>query len=268
MFDRVILSTDENFKDFLPVCCKAWKFYFPNTQISVAFVTEREESDSLVKEMRTFCEVVLFKPVDNISTANQAKFARHYLATTYGSDVCMIEDIDTIPLQSEFYTDRTSKRPANYLLAVGAEVLRNTPDSGKFPISTMTAESDVFKQFINPKGESFQERVESFVGTKVYDHKEDISNPWTSFSDESLMRALINDSEVMVHHVDRAVDIRNFWIDRSWWSIDPHKLKNNLYVACNFKRPFIKHYNEFIDIIKHINNGSEPNIEQFTLKGE
>ena len=268
MFDRVVLSTDESFKDFLPICCTAWKFYFPQVKISVAFVSDRDEDNLLVQEMRTYCEVKLFKPVAGISTANQAKFARHFLASLYGSEICMVEDIDTIPLQSEFYIDRTSKRPLDHLLAVGADVFHGTPNAGKFPISTMTAESSIFKEFINPENETFQDRVRTLVGTKIYDHKEDISNPWTSFSDESLMRALINDSEVMVHHVDRAVDIRNFWIDRSWWSIDPHKLKNNLYVACNFKRPFIKHYNEFIDIIKHINNGSEPDIEQFTLKGE
>ena len=268
MFDRVVLSTDESFKDFLPVCCRAWRFYFPNIKISVAFVTNRSENNPLVQEMRTYCEVELFKPVDKISTANQAKFARHFLATMYGSEVCMIEDIDTIPLQSEFYIDRTSKRPSNHLLAVGADVFHGTPNAGKFPISTMTAESSVFKEFINPENESFQDRVRTLIGTKVYDHKEDISNAWVSFSDESLMRVLINDSEVMVYHVDRAVDIRNFWIDRSWWSIDLIKLKNNLYVACNFKRPFTQHYDEFTEIIKHINNGIEPNIEQFTLKGE
>ncbi len=268
MFDRVILSTDETFKDFLPICCKAWDLYFPGVKVSLAFITDRDEEDPVVNHMRTFCEVHLFKPVEGIHTANQAKFARHFLATKYEDEVCTIEDIDTIPLQREYYFDRTSQRPKNHLLAVGAEVFVGTSEVGKFPISTMTAESKVFQRFINPDNLSFQERIESLVGTKVYDNKEDISNPWTKFSDESLMRVLINESDINVHHVDRSIDIKNYWIDRSWWSVDLNKLKSNLYVACNFKRPFKDNYKQFLDIIRHINNGVEPNIDNFIIKGD
>ena len=56
-----------------------------------------------------------------------------------------------------------------------------------------------------------------------------------------------------IQHVERAVDIRTDWIDRSWWGIDEEKLKNGQYVTCNFLRPFEKYEEHFKPIIEYIN---------------
>ena len=57
MFDRIIVSCDDShFKDFWVVVAKSWSKYFPDKKISLAFVTDREENDDLVKRMRNYGE--------------------------------------------------------------------------------------------------------------------------------------------------------------------------------------------------------------------
>ena len=256
-FERIVLSTDENenFIYFLPLVAAAWKKFFPKVEVDVAFVTSRFNADPLVLEMRKYANVKIFHKLEGYPSGNLAKVARFYLATTKTDSVCMIEDMDTIPLQTKFFADRTSQREEGKLLAVGAEVLKGTDHEGKFPISTMTAEASTFMNMLNPKKLSFPELVASWRNLRIFDHKEDITNPASSFSDESLMRALISrwdkDSS-RVTHVDRAIDIHNEWIDRSWWSIDEFRLSEGGYVTCNMLRPLVNYYNEIEPLIDSI----------------
>ena len=264
MFDRVIVSCDDShFKDFWPTVSKAWNKYFPGKKITLAFVTERTYEDELVIKMKAYGDVFLFPIVDGIPTANLAKMSRHILATNFGNEVCMIEDIDTIPLQSEFVNNVLSKRGINELLVVGSEVYNNCgTDKGKFPISNMTGESYVFKEIINPDNLADRDLFLSWCNSYVYDHKESISNQpdlsgQRGFSDESLMRVLIkkhkskSDSYV-IREVERSANIHSDWIDRSWWSIDLNRLKSDSYVCCNFLRPFSDNYYMCEPIVKYI----------------
>ncbi len=268
MFDKVIVSTNEDprFIEFLPIVSSAWKKFFPECDLHVAYVTKRTENDELVKRMNLYAKVHLYEPIDGIPTPNHAKVARHILASQLGSAVCMLEDIDTIPLQRGYYEERTSHRKKNTILAVGAEVLRGTPHEGKFPMSTITAEGNIFAKLLNPQNLSVKDLLLSWKGLKVFDHKESISNSPNIFSDESLIRALIYRSkDIDITHVDRAVNIQLDWIDRSWWNIDEERLFNKEYIACNFLRPFHMHYENIIPIIKYI-YGEVLEKEQVILK--
>ena len=98
MFDRVVLSTDENpnYIEFWPLVCSAWKKFFPEISVSLAFVSDRTESDDLLLRMKKFGDgIEIFKTVDGIPTANHAKVARLILASEFENEVCLIHDIDT-----------------------------------------------------------------------------------------------------------------------------------------------------------------------------
>jgi hypothetical protein len=254
MLDRIIVSCDDSeFSQYVPIVSKAWKKYFPECALSIAFLTERDQDDPFVEKMRSWGDVHLFRPVPNIPLPNQAKVSRHILASQFGKEICMLEDIDTIPLQRKYYEDRISAREPNHVLAVGAEVFFNTPHEGKFPMSTISAEGDTFKKFINPENLTYSELITSWVGKSIFDHKEDISNSPYIFSDESLIRALLSEwKESMITHAPRNVDIGNEWVDRSWWSIDKEKLEKEQYTTCNFLRPFLQYYNNILPIIEYI----------------
>jgi len=248
MFDRIIVSADDkSFDQFWPIVAKAWNKFFPEVKVTLAFVTNKSENDEYVKKLREFGEVVLFKLVEGVPTGNQAKMARHYLAGTFGKEICMIEDIDTIPLQAKFVVDIIRQRQKNKLLTVGMEVYDNSPSQGKFPISNISAESFIFKEIINPNNLTFQEMVKEWMDIRVFDHKEAINNSPDTFSDESLLRVLIkkwNPEENKINKVKRGVNIYSDWIDRSWWNIDIDKLQREEYVTCNFLRPLDKYFDQ------------------------
>ncbi len=246
MFDRVVVSTDEYFKNFVPIVCQSWRKYFPEAKIDVAFVTERNYQDPVVDKIaRLVDSVKIFSPISNVPTKNAAKMSRFIYASEMGSQVCMIEDVDTIPLQRDFFKDRTSLRQPTKMLAVGQEVYAGGEHSDSFPISTMTAEGFVYKNFFNSRNLSWEQL---FAFWKQFDPtimSED-------FSDEKLIAKLRGKFHLPVQNVERDVEIREQWIDRSWWHVDAEKLWREEYVCCNFKRPFEAHLEEVKDIVPFI----------------
>lgn len=271
MFDRIIISTDDShFKQYWPIVSTAWKKFFPNVKISLAFVTEREDGDPLVQKMREYGEVVLYKVISGIPTANQAKMARHILAGEYGDEICMIEDIDTVPLQSKFVNRVISQREKNKLLVVGYEVYKGSPHEGKFPISNISAESFIFREIINPSNLSIEELYRSWTNISVYDHKEAVNNDPSIFSDESLLRLLINKwnpNRDKISEANRGADVRTDWVDRSWWHIDYNKLNRGEYFICNFLRPFSDNYHNIEPIVHYIYGTTNIKMEDVVLNG-
>jgi hypothetical protein len=186
----------------------------------------------------------------------------------------MIEDIDTIPLQVDFVNRILSQREAGKILFVGKEVYKgNGTDEGKFPISNMTSESFNFKKLINPNDLSPEDLFKSWCNIRVFDHKESINNEpdlsgMRGFSDESLLRVLISKNDPnteLACCVNRDVDIRQYWIDRSWWNINQDRLRRDEYVCCNFLRPFSDNYWQIEPIVKYIFNNDNIKKEDVLL---
>lgn len=249
--NRVLLSTDENetYLNFFPIVAKAWKKFF-DVPVSLGFVTNRTHDDPLIVKMREYGKIHLLQPVQGTPIGNQAKMARFYIAKYYPNDVCMVNDIDTAPLSESYFHRVLSVRKPNTVLAVGAEVYRNTPDFGKFPMGEITAEGELFTRIVNPLDLCFKDYILSFHNIRVYDHKEAINN--TEFSDESLMRVLLSRANTPITHTPRNVDISNLWIDRSWWKLDKNRLNDGKYVLTNFLRPLNSNFDAIKPVIDYI----------------
>lgn len=247
MFDNIIVSSDEYFKGFFPIVEQAWRKFFPEIKVCAAFVTAREEDDELViKLKKSYDRVKLFKPIEGIPTKNVAKMSRFLMASSLGDQVSSIEDVDTIPLQRNYFEQKISLRKNNKVLAVGQEVY-GADAYPRFPVSTITSEGVNFKKIFNPENLNYFDLFSFWKGIHPKITKSD-------FSDEELISSLITRLEIdNVQYVTRGVDIKKDWIDRSWWDIDVEKLNNGKYVTCNFHRPFENHVDSFGPIIDYIN---------------
>lgn len=255
LFDRVVVSSDDSptFLNFWPCVSQAWQKFF-DTKPTLALVTNRDPADPLFATLQRYGDVVAVPYVEGIPVPNQAKLARFLVASTMEDQVCMIEDIDTVPLQRKFFEERLKLREPDRILAVGHEVLANTVDAGKFPISNITTEGRNFKKLFNPNNLAHEELMRSYVGMRVVDHKENVANPADRFSDESMIRGLIHKHNLhqMIQKVERGVDIHKDWIDRSWWGIDKEKLNAGQYVLCNFLRPCKENAQQFIPVYEYL----------------
>jgi len=198
----IINSTNEieEYIEFVPSCYQMWKKYLDCIYV-LAFITDRDKSDPLVKRVSEFCdELYLFKPIDGIHTGIQAKTIRMWLATQFGEDVCTLTDIDQYLFDYKWLMECI--KPAfedHKFVAIGHDVYYGTKDEGKFPMYYTSGSSSLFKRIIN------HEEIDNFVNwfnrfreiKDPIDNKETIGPVFSDFSDESLLRYLI------VNHPDQ-----------------------------------------------------------------
>lgn len=245
--DKIIMSSDENplYIDFWPIISTVYKKMF-NIPVHLAFVTEKEENDPYVLELKKYGLVTVVKPVPGFAIANQSKMARHILASEQGNLVCYIDDIDLFPLNKQFIIDKVKDRPKNHMLCVGAEFFAYG-NNGVFSISQMTAEGNIFKSLFNPSSLSREQLFKSWVGMHTFNdsrRKEDFSNNTPSwdgdcFSDEYLIRALIKKEKIPTFHKPRDYDWETQSVDRAFWQrFDQKRLDNHGYVFAHCLRPY------------------------------
>lgn len=253
--DRIIMGTNEDptYFDFWKIQVLAHRTFFPYTKLTLAILSDKQ------RDMNKFhyiseagVDVRLYAPSKLAPHGNQAKLLRYYCAAQFPDELCVVSDIDTVPMQSAYVEKIVNVVEHNKLLAVGREVLLNGPDSGKFPAHHTSGYGNVFAALYQCQHKTFAECVEQFIGMRVFDQKENVMNMPFNFSDESLNRALIHLNKVEVKDMIRAIDIKRDWIDRSWWGIDEARLNAGGYIEANLLRPFADNYSSILPIIKYI----------------
>lgn len=252
-FQRVILSSDANpkFIEFWPLVSHAWQTLF-GVEVWLALVVSRHTP--LISSERVVC----YDPVDGIPVSNQAKMARYHLAASWGDDsVVMTNDMDLLPLQTQYITALLEQRKPGELFTLGAELYTGV-EAGKFTAGYLTAESSVWRRLMNPFNRSWETFVRQFVGHKAIDHKEDIArtvhheDPET-FSDESLLRALLKFNPVPVCYAPRGYSPYTARaLCRSDWQFDPQKLANGTYVEAHLPRPLSLNIERIRPLVDHI----------------
>lgn len=260
MIDQIILSCNEDkmYSEFWEPVAQAYKKIFPEVKIHLAFLTNRPEDDELVTHFRKFGEVTLFRPVPHVQEFAQAKLIRFILASQQGPDVCYIDDIDLFPLKKSFITDKTDKRPKDHLLCVGGEVYDH---NGCYPVSQMTAEGYIWKQFINPTELDYPDLIEEYLNTPVlFDRREDLRIPLdfnadSYFSDERFLRKLLNKRPVPKFELPRGYDyFMDATLDRyDWKQFSQEKLDNHGYENAHGRRPYSKYKEDYVPLIRYIN---------------
>lgn len=260
MINQIILSANEDktYIEFWEPVAQAYKKIFPDVKLHLAFLTNRSELDNLVQHFRTFGDVTLFRPVPNVQEFAQAKLIRFILAAQQGEDVCYIDDIDLFPLKKSFITDKTDKRPKDHLLCVGGEVYQN---NGCYPVSQMTAEGHVWKQFINPLGLDYETLIANYLSLPVlFDRREDLEIPLdftkdSYFSDERFLRKLLHLNPVPKCEIERGYqDFMTATLDRyDWKQFNQDKLDSHGYENAHGRRPYSKWKDDYVPLIEYIN---------------
>jgi len=247
----VCLSVNDNYDYYknMPLVYKAWKSFFPNCKVAVGFIDSKNKKKHpvLKQDVIEFLEensdkILVLDEIGGIPSENQGKFLRYYLASMQDFDEpCLIHDIDSLPLQSDYWTDYIFKHYRNdKLLAVGHDVYKGTEHEGKFPASNMMASAQVFKKLINPNSLSYHSVIFGLTGIRMFDDKERLDQIKQHFSDESLIRYLIikNLKLENVNFIDRRIEIKSQWLDKTFWDYNQVKLHKKEFIECNLPRSF------------------------------
>lgn len=249
-FDAVVISSDTNpkFLDFWPYVYRAWTRLYPDVQFKLVVVSD----DPKKAPYPALC----LKPVPDIPVPNQAKLARYWVAANQRFDlVCSLNDIDLIPISKTYIDDFLANRPRGFLVRMGAEFYTG-PELGKATSGYLTAESGVWRTLVNPHGLDWEPWICQFVGFKVFDDKEDISNPAyyenpDCFSDESWLRAML-----ARHPIPRQDRVRGYHcyteraLCRSNWKFDGELIRDGTIVEAHLPRPFSEHRDKLDPLFK------------------
>ena len=97
--DRVILACDNNanYTQFWPLAAQLWR-EIVGVRPTLAFIAPH---DVAIDE--TLGDVIRFEPIEGVPTSLYAQCIRLLLPCLFPNDVCIISDIDTLPLQKEFF---------------------------------------------------------------------------------------------------------------------------------------------------------------------
>ena len=279
-FDRVVVSANESwlYLDFWLFVAYTYRTMFPDVRVTLAFLTDRLESDPFVEQLRTHGEVVLLRPLRDIPQAAQAKMARYFVAASSmdPGEVCLIDDIDWIPIDREWLVSKVSQRVAGTMLLVGQEVFGGG-DAAQAPASMMTAEASLFRALFNPDGLAFEPWLRSLggregrhrdiysrvyhEGTRCTTDAEALGAGAHLFSDEALIIRLREERPIPVTSVVRGYDVAKDTVDRSYWNLfDPAKLARGEYLGAHTGRPYLEHKDgndQILDYIRRRYGGAD-----------
>jgi len=238
--DRIITATDEDptYFDFLPSIGTMWKNY--GYRLTCGLVTSRTADDPMVMKARKYADIVLLKPIPGINPGNQAKVSRLYLTTLCADETVMIADIDYYVFQPQFFEKSAQEVTENQLVITGRNGYDDTPDEGKFPMCGVMGKGNVFSQIVNPKKLDYQSLLKSWIGLDGIDGKEDLSKRLYTFSDESLLRFLLQSQPQRAIYLDRE-DMKNQQASKrvdmraGMWA--PGLLFEGYYIDCQPFRP-------------------------------
>lgn len=220
--DRVILATDANrdYIEFWPVVAKAWKEVVGLTP-TLALIADKD-----VQIDQSLGQVIRFEPIEGIPTSLQAQTIRLLLPALFEDDVCIISDIDMIPLQKDYFFDSIYHCAQDTFVVYRDKAYH--PNEHKFPMCYMAARGKTFQDIF---GISNRDDIER----RILDwHNLDLG--WNT--DELLLyQYLMNwqhkDTRLIKlgHNVERR-------IDRSCWIYDPEFLAKKAYIDAHCPRPY------------------------------
>ena len=253
--NRIFISTDDNplYIQFLPMFSLAWQRLL-GIKPTVAYVGNLDDKTHWMKE---YCDDIIYYPKHNALPNGRCQTfaARMLMRYLYPDDICMISDIDMLPLNGRYFDELLANYSVEKFVSSGYNAYKfgdgdpkstiKDPNLRKFPSCYTIATGKVWKEIINPNGLSDSDIVKSWFDIKYFDHKESVNDP--NFDDESLMRALIqkwNPSRDRVIGIDRNIVRTGFMgdrLDRSNWRFNMDMLKGGKYIDAHCPRPMAKY---------------------------
>lgn len=223
--NRVILATDANpdYIEFWPVVAKAWKEII-GIQPTLALIANDD-----VQVDESLGDVIRFQPIEGIPTSFQAQVIRLFLPALYPDDMCILSDIDMIPLNKSYYHDSVAHCSEDSFVIYRDKAYRE--DDLAYPMCYLAARGATF-------GEIFDIQT-----------SEDIANQIKAFhayglgwcTDELLLhKYLHNWSDFEKRCIKLGHYVQNR-LDRVDWKIRRDLLLSGYYIDAHCPRPYSAH---------------------------
>lgn len=246
--DFAIHSSDSNklYLDFWPVIAEVWKKKFSITPILVYIDTDNKNIDE------SFGIVIKLKPIEGIPIHLQTQIVRFWIPILYPEKICIISDIDMIPLSKNYFQTSLKNLPDTAYVHLNPCI----ESYGRLPACYHVAKGKTFKEVleIDAEWETFIRKILSEdLNKKKFGHKKEF---W--FADElySSGKVLGFGDKHRLCLIERSGGQNGFRIDRATWKFSKFLLRYDYYIDSHSVRPYID-FKEEIDLIKKLTINSK-----------
>lgn len=234
---RVILSSDKNstYLDFWPLVAKAWQQNM-GVRPTLALIDGKN-----IDVDRSLGDVIDVPPLDNVPSWLHALYIRMFLPVLFEKDVCIISDIDMLPLSREMLCDSIKEVPADCV------VIYWNPYVGQAIFSScyFAASGKTFREIF---GITTLAEINACVCKAVA-----VNDKWGG--DEEKLYYVLTEWE---NRTGRLVRLNlpfgfEYRISRVEWNYDVEKLKNGFYYDAHMLRPLQVYNKEIAELAHHLN---------------
>lgn len=232
--DYVVVSTDNNklYSDFWEPVKKLWI-----NLIGIKPILVKISNNDNIEENNDFI-IHNIKEVKGINTGFQSQVARLYITKYYKNKVCLISDIDMLPLSKSYFVDHIEHIDNNNLIIFSSDAY---PNIIRYPMCYNAAKGQVFDQIMK-----FEETFEEFV-VKL----DKMGLGWDT--DELFFAKMVSSfyNQSIITKLNRGWDlgVAKNRIDRSKWTYDKNKLQSKSYIDSHSLRPYSLYKTEIDNLI-------------------
>lgn len=143
--DRVILAVDDNpmYTQFWPDVARWWQEIIGIEKVTLAFVAHKD-----VHIDDSIGEIIRIEPIPGVPTSLHAQAIRLLLPAYYPDEVCILSDVDLVPLSRDFLVDYVKHIPQDnfvvYHLYPEKPIYKD-----RFPMCYVAARGSVFQEIFN-----------------------------------------------------------------------------------------------------------------------
>lgn len=245
--DKVILSSDlnEDYLGFWNIVSKAWKELIDIEP--VLYVISDKEIEELSEE---YGKVYYHSPVEGVETKNQAQIIRHFATTNFPNDVCIISDIDMMPLNKKYYNKLVENVSDEKLVVYSADAYPpGTPSFPSYPMCYVCAKGSTFESIIGANINNFSTEVHKWMeaGHGWWTDERYFYTKWSDWDkkngEENTVlygRGFNHGPPITIHRIDRS--------EHPYY--DHEKLQNGNYIDYHMPRPYGEHKGQIDKIYK------------------
>lgn len=237
--DRAILACDTNpmYLQFWPLVARAWSQLI-GIKPTLFLITD----DPNTPVDTSLGDVIFVKPIPGVSTATHAQVMRLLGPVYFPNDICIMSDIDMLPLKKDYFVDSVAHIPDDQFVVYRDKGYGD--DSIRFPMCYNAGKGYLYQSIFKVNS------IDNIPG-KI---QEWVSNKWGWETDEVALYKHVYGWEkvktncVFLHHTSM-VERR---IDRACWGYDKQKLKRNFYVDAHMVRPLDKYRKEIEELAQDL----------------
>ncbi len=237
--DRVILSTNTNpgYSDFWPIVATSWKKRI-GVKPTLALICDGD-----IKIDESLGDVIKFDPIPGVPVSFQATTIRLFLPAYFPDDVCILSDIDMLPIEKSYFFDSLTTITDDSMFIVYNDKTYN-PKIPRYPICYNVAKGSTFKELFgvidvkdipNIIKRWYKATTSVCLGLRL--NEADVEKLIFQ-TDERMLSVYLSiwkDAETRLFKLGRTPARE---INRQNWSYDPKGVKTGFYQDAHLLRPY------------------------------